>query len=64
MYISYGVDKENLFNNQELEEWLVISCILTTSNFYFKRDHVWRKSMLVSISLGLKGDRKKPSSLV
>ena len=56
MYISYGVDKENLFNNQELEEWLVISCILTTSNFYFKRDYVWRKSMLVSISLGLKGD--------
>ena len=33
LYISQGIDKENLFNNSELLEWVVISCILITLTF-------------------------------
>ena len=30
LYISYGADKENLFNNQELLKFVIISFILVT----------------------------------
>ena len=33
LYISYGTDKENLFDNQELLKLVIISFILVTSTF-------------------------------
>ena len=35
LYVSYGTDKENLFNNQQLLLLVIISLILVTSMFVF-----------------------------
>ena len=38
LYISYGTDKENLFNNQERLKLVIISFILMTSMFVLGGD--------------------------